>query len=243
MSSATASIVNLVASILAAAATVVLAVFAIRQWCAMKENNEAAERQNELVRDRWKREDELRAEENRPKAVFWVNPTQNNEGIELWCANLGSVAFLVSAMVVDRIQSSNPIRCPIGEVDQSVVQVGTKWSCVLRANTIVCSPLYAKADIRLTLTGPSGETMTDAKAYSLNFLSQKCLQFQPGLHEWEDLHCPKCSGQVARFSVEGMTCVADCRKEIANVKREFDAACPNHASSNSRVTLMHSQTV
>jgi len=56
MTSTTASIVNLVASILAAFATVVLAYFAKRQWRTMKDDNEA-------VRERWEREDKLRAED------------------------------------------------------------------------------------------------------------------------------------------------------------------------------------
>ena len=54
MTNATASIVNLAASIAAAFAAIVLAVFAILQWCTMKENNE-------LERERWKRDDLFRS--------------------------------------------------------------------------------------------------------------------------------------------------------------------------------------
>ena len=84
MSNATASIVNLVASILAAAATVVLAIFAIRQWRVMKENNEAAERQNELVRERWKREDLLdKEQENRLLLDFFCESFDSPEMREM----------------------------------------------------------------------------------------------------------------------------------------------------------------
>lgn len=84
MTNATAATMNLVASALAAIATVVLAVFAIRQWHVMKENNEAAEKQNELVRDRWKREDLLiKEQENRQLLDFFCERFDSPEMREM----------------------------------------------------------------------------------------------------------------------------------------------------------------
>ena len=54
-----------------ALATVALVIAAVFQWAAMR----AQARQE---RERWKREDELRAEENKPKAVFRLKVNAHN---------------------------------------------------------------------------------------------------------------------------------------------------------------------
>ena len=76
-----------------ALATVALVIAAFIQWGTMR----AQARQE---RDRWKREDEIRAEEKKPKAEFGLRH-KTDRIMELWCANLGSVSFLVTKMLID----------------------------------------------------------------------------------------------------------------------------------------------
>jgi hypothetical protein len=232
MSSATASIVNLVASILAAAATIVLAVFSIRQWHVMKENNDAAERQNELVRERWKREDELRAEENRPKAEFWLQRTSKDQ-VELLCANVGTVNFLVTKMTIGFLQDAQFLDIPIDGQSRALVLAGTEWKVDLESRKF--GFLICNGEVKLSLRAPSGLSETNVQNYYFYFADEMCHNLIPGFHESERIECPKCKNLVANFRVAGVTSGAECRKKIASLKEECAATCPNHECSNGRL--------
>jgi phage FluMu protein Com len=227
MTSAAGPTINLVASILAATATAVLAVFAILQWKTMKQNNE-------LVRDRWKREDELRAEEDRPKAAFWLEQLPDQNHPQLWCANIGSVNFIVSGMQVKAVQGE-PREIRFSRKNCLIVPVGTMQSIkLIDPEVMFGSDRPGNAEIKLTFQGP-----TDVKPYHLWFYDGKYMMKDPegNFQGLLPIKCPKCKARVANFNVSGMTSIDEYKREIADVEKEFEQACPKHASANSRVTF------
>ena len=117
MTSATAAIVNLVASTLAAFATIVLAWFAKRQWRAMKESNEAAERQNELARGRWKHEDRF-------KRLLWLDNRFNSPAMLIARSKLGE------EMIKKNPDLSTILRMPKGPAWPAIyffMQIAQMW--------------------------------------------------------------------------------------------------------------------
>ncbi len=177
MTGATAAIMNLVASALAAVATAVLAVFAERQWRVMKENNEAAEKQNELVRDRWKREDELRAEETKPKAAFGFSDSVVPCDLKLSCANLGTVGFLVAGMQVIPLLGDPEkilfgkgaeIFVPVGEEKQVAFDSYNYREMCMRLEEIFNGSRVRNLGIKLILQGPMRRVETNMEAYRLS---------------------------------------------------------------------------
>lgn len=231
-----AAIVNLVAPVLAAIATTVLAVFATQQWRVMKENNQAAERQNELVRERWKHEDEIRAEDSEPKAAFGLNLIRDRASIELWCANLGTANFVISEVRISPVDGS---ASKVVTLDQPVVFAGEKSNIALDED-VLGSTFMGTAEVVLRLQGPRGDTVTDGRSYSLLVIHGNCSQLQPGFALDERVSCPKCAKWVANFSTNGLLTAKVCRDAIAGVKRDFEQTCPRHVSSNVSVKLVSS---
>lgn len=207
-----------------ALATVALVIAAFIQWGTMR----AQARQE---RDRWKREDLIRAEENKPKTVFLLK-RDGQDQIGLWCANLGTVSFIVAKIVVEPLQGEQPLDIAI---DKPVVWVGTEWKVDLGSRKF--GRLSGNYGVSLSLQGASGEVTTEEQAYHLLFINGVCMSLSQGLrlHHPEPMDCPKCEAHIKHFRVDGMASVVECRKEIAEVRREFEASCPDHTSSNSRV--------
>lgn len=196
----------------------------------LKAIREGAEEQ----RERWKREDEIRAEENRPKAAFWLEQAANNDSSELWCANVGTVNFIVSGMEVNPLQGESR-RIPFSRRNCLIVPAGIMQSTKLSDPEVMFgSERLGNAEITLIFQGP-----TDVKPYHLWFYDGRYMMKDPEgrFQGFEQITCSKCKAWAANFDVSGMISVVDCRREIAEVKKEFEATCPNHASSNSRVTF------
>ncbi|MHB1743524.1 MAG: hypothetical protein ACYCRE_01995 [Acidobacteriaceae bacterium] len=189
----------------------------------------------EEQRAHWKREDELRAEENRPKPVFWLEPKLDNYSFELCCANVGTVNFLVTNLLVDPIRSER-IEISIDECGQSVVSVGGPiWRVRFDARKIFAQGFTANAEVSLCLQGPSGLTATNAEAYSFYFKGDRYEGLRRGFANYENVFCPKCKKHCRNLRLLGMNFKSDCLKEIAGVEKDFEQTCPNHASANSRV--------
>ncbi len=162
----------------------------------------------------------------------------NSDSPELWCANLGTVNFFVSGMKVDLLlgesrkitfKPGNSLLVPVG---------GMKHMNLKDPEEKFGSNRPGNAEIKLTLQGPSGEVETDAKAYHLWFHEGRYRVRDPerGFQGLLPIYCPKCKTRAANFDVEGLIATSDCRKEIGKVERELERTCPQHASSNSRVT-------
>ena len=81
-----------------ALATIVLAVVGIFQWFAMRKTNKTMAEQRKDEYERWKSEDEIRREENRPKANFCLIDCAKSPCIPLKVQNLGTTAFAVTGM-------------------------------------------------------------------------------------------------------------------------------------------------
>lgn len=220
-----------VAEWIAAAATTGLVIYGRIQLKAIRKG---AEEQ----RARWKREDEIRSEEKKPKVVFRLKRDGKDEGqIGLWCANVGTVSFTVAKIVIEPLQGEQPPDIAIDEHNPSVILVGSEWQVDLGSKTF--GRLNGNFGVCLSLYSPSGEVLTEEQAYHFRFNYGICMSLSQGLrsHHREPMGCPNCKTDVAYFRVDGMASVVECRREIAEVRREFEASCPNHASSNSRVTF------
>lgn len=162
MTSVTASVVNLAASILAGIATIILAVFAGMQWRVMKENNEAAEQQNKLARDRWEREDQLRKKENEPKAVIEIGSDESSPEIIFYCHNLGKVSFVIDKLIF-AILDHNGSKREVHSSDfalSSILSPGqstsTRFDC-----TSILKGTYQEASVVFTLKGILDTTCTE----------------------------------------------------------------------------------
>jgi hypothetical protein len=212
MTSAAGPTMNLVASILAATATVVLALFAILQWKTMNQNNE-------LVCDRWKREDELRAEENRPKAEFRLSDNADEYNFDLWCANVGAVAFVVTGLHIDPVFGEKSTVFSLEEQGQFVVPVGEERTFILENKKIFGSGYWKNGRVRLSLRGPAGEAKTRSREYCLAFFEdgKRFKALRSGFFGLEIINCPKCGVAVADFAVSDIPAI-ECGAEITRVK-------------------------
>ncbi len=140
-----------------ASATVMLVIAALFQWHTMRA-------QVKQERDRWQREDEIRAEEKRPKAAFWLEPSADKGSPELWCANVGMVNFIVSGMQVSPLAGASK-NIQFSRKDCLVVPVGEMRSKkLISPEEMFGSDRPGNAEIELIFQGP-----TDAKAYHLWF--------------------------------------------------------------------------
>jgi len=211
-----------------ALATVALVIAAFIQWGTMR----AQARQE---RDRWKREDEIRAEENKPKAEFGLRRKTDMQ-MELWCANLGSVSFLVTKMLIYPINVMEYEAYEIPLEPHFVVSVGEMREVTVPVMQHLNPDIVIRyAGVALTLRGPSGETDTKKTLVPLGQI-YTCLASTVTSEQMERIQCPDCLGQF-EFSLQGLTEFDDCKNQIASVKQECAASCPNHASANSRVTF------
>ncbi len=201
----------------------------------------------EEQRERWKRDDKILAEQNEPKAVFdFPDQVRGEDGscLELTCTNLGHVNFLVAGMQIIPLQGE-PIKVSFSPEEYFVVRVGEKKQVDLcnfgsLRNFSLCNYFVG---IKLVLQGSSGEIETKSQACRIHFTSiakfiAKGWKRSDGSEGLETIKCPKCNINVATFRLDDMTSVEDCRKEVAAVARDFERSCPNHASSNSRVTTV-----
>ncbi len=232
-------------AIVEAVATTALVVVATVQWFAMRTNNEMLAEQSKLERDRWQREDEIRAEANKPKATFLLN--RNGEHyVKLSCTNLGTVNFIVNKITIKSLQGAQAHDIPIDNQSRSVVLVGSEWNVDLASSKF--NGLNGNYGVSLTLEGASGEVITGENACYILVFHGKCMSLSQGYspcglpsdlsaHKRELIDCPKCNANVAYFNVDDMPSVAECRKEIASVLKEFEATCPTHTSNNCRITI------
>ncbi len=221
-----------------AVATLLLVIAAGFQWWTMRG-------QAQQERDRWEREDEIRAEENKPKAVFdFPDSVRSTNGgaLELTCTNLGSVNFLVVGMQIMPLREPSDILFTSKEY--FVVRVGKTKRVNLYEFEGLRNSLghFDNVGIQLILQGSAEEIKTSPQACRINGTNvakyiAKGWKNSNGSWCSEPISCPKCSAVVARFKLDDMTDVDACRKEIADVKKEFGETCPNHISSNSRVKL------
>jgi hypothetical protein len=93
------------------------------------------------------------------------------------------------------------------------------------------------AGVALTLRGPSGETDTKKTLVRLGQIYTSLVSTVTN-EQMERIQCPKCQ-QSVEFSLQGLTEFDDCKNQIASVRREFEASCPDHTSSNRRVNDCH----
>ncbi len=205
MTNAAASIVNLVASALAAIATVVLAIFAKRQWRVMKENNETAERQNELMHNRWRREDAIRTEEHKPKAAFGFSDCLKCN-LKLSCANLGTAGFLVAGMHIVPLLGDPEkmlfgkgaeIFIPVGEEKQVTFDLDKYREVHRRLKKILNGSLGSKhLGFKLILQGPVETVETNLEAYRVHQFPEDGRSLY-GLGSWRTIPPP--AGDSSRF--------------------------------------------
>jgi hypothetical protein len=210
-----------------ALATVALVIAAVFQWAAMR----AQARQE---RERWKREDELRAEENKPKAVFRLKVNAHKDAgtlatrlcLELRCANIGTVGFLVTGIrrIEQNENQTSRIITPItlSQKHQFVVPVGTEQQVVFDVVEYFGYDYCADAEVSLSLQGPLGETVTDARAYLFRLSVDK--------HKRDVyIHCPKCkNANPWVITVDYLTLMDEYKKEYENKENELRKECPNH---------------
>ena len=199
-----------------AGATVVLAGVAIFQWLAMRKNNTTMAAQAQQERDRWKEEDKIRKEANTPKAAFGLLDCPKCK-LNLFCTNLGTVAFLVVGMQVTPLWGDQK-KISFGEGNEILVPVGEKKQVELdrdkyrTLNTQLCailqgSPrtLSSHLGIKLILQGPLETIETNFEAYRLRCPPIDDGSLFYGVDSWRTIHpssngypksqfvaCPKC---------------------------------------------------
>ena len=198
---------------------------------------QAIRKSAEEQRTRWK-------EENKPKAIYELNRVERDqESVTLWCANLGTVSFIISGIGIESVRGSEKV-IPLPELKQYVFTIGTERTIDLDLDAGTFGEYRENADVKLYLQGPSEELVTDARPYWLWVFDGKRYGLRPGFQSFEQITCPKCKRGAANFRAEGITSMADLRKQIADVEREFGTICPNHNSSkNSRVTFGESDVI
>lgn len=234
MTEHTIAVVNLIASALAAAATVVLAVVARGQWKIMRDSNAANDRQNQLMRERWKREDE----EKRPKAIFWLQRVPQMRAIELWCANIGVVSFLVAGIRTDPVIGESQ-KFAFTPKQFFIVAAGQMNHLRLSSPEVLFgSDRPGNCEIKLILEGASGKTESDQTvAYHLWFYNGDWMIKDPytGFKGYITVHCPKCKAPSANFDTSQMTSRDDCIRQIEKSEEELRQSCPEHFSANERI--------
>lgn len=243
-----------------ALATVALVIAAVFQWTTMRA-------QAKQERCRWKREDAIRAEENRPKAAFGFSDNDVPCNLKLSCANLGTVGFLITGMQIFPLLGDSQkilfgkgaeIFVPVGEEKQVTFDSSNYRVVHERLKHTLGGSLGRHLGIKLILQGPVETAQTSLEAYRVHqypdaggslygFSSWRMISDNSGALKYEYARCPRCTNPCTVdlvadlgvvFPVEGCgTVFATARNKMAAVVRDFDQTCPNHASSNSRVTF------
>ncbi len=131
----------------------------------------------EEQRQRWRREDAIRAEENKPKAAFGFSDCLKCN-LKLSCANLGTVGFLVTGMQIlpllgDREKilfgKAAEIFVPVGEEKQVTFDAFKYREVHNRLTEILNAPLRSRhLGIKLILQGPVETAETNLEAYRVH---------------------------------------------------------------------------
>lgn len=235
-----------------AGATVVLAAVAIFQWHAMRGSNTTLVEQSKLERDRWKREDEIRKEANRPKAEFWF--AIDTQKYRLTGINLGQVAFVlreiwVQAVVFREVDAGNiggPIclqknvnlPMPIGERVEMTLSMdkektdywlnrsdgGCNWEFIFRAST----PYGAYEEIRrpFNTCGDFGMERGIWRGFLGNVLAQ----------------CPTCGLSCNWIIVNDLNSSDEIKERLDGIHQDYKRTCPTHTTTSDKVYMMPEPT-
>lgn len=154
-------------AVLEALATMALAVIAIFQWLAMRETNRTMVKQATLERERWQRDDGIRAQENEPK--YRLGVVLERTGVSLWIVNLGTTSFLANTISISILNSATSQSSPGAQDWNEVVAKGEKKMFPIpqewlpggtgdTIDTIECR-------ISVCLEGSTGQAQTPAKNF------------------------------------------------------------------------------
>ena len=146
--------------------------------------------------------------------------------LELRCANIGTVGFLVTGIrrIEQNENQTSRIITPItlSQKHQFVVPVGTEQQVVFDVVEYFGYDYCADAEVSLSLQGPLGETVTDARAYLFRLSVDK--------HKRDVyIHCPKCkNANPGVITVDYLTLMDEYKKEYSKKENELREECPNH---------------
>jgi hypothetical protein len=221
-----------------AGATLLLVIAAGFQWFAMRA-------QAKQERDRWKEEDKIRKEANMPRAKFWFE--ENGESYDLWCANLGTVAFVLGKIQIDCVPFKDGQKNVLisGQTTISidhVVPVGEKCKHPIKKQEIR-ERLRRKDngynfEFTFLLEGPSGDPVRLSEPY---FWMPG--DFVRGFRGEVTVNCPTCNKVICPLSVENLGSKKEVEDLIHSVRSECAATCPEHISHNSRIRMPYTPPV
>ncbi len=189
-------------------------------------------------RDRWSREDSIRESEALPKAEFGLKASRERKLI-LWCANLGTVNFLLTHFRVDGVldtkgsetQKVEPVVVPRGQIKEINISDETN---LLRGKF-----LSQQWDVSLLLSGGArGEAWTNPKTFSVNITDRGVTHADSGLHGDRTIICPKCNQTALAVKLDGFRSTLEYKEEIAKISRDLTASCPNHESCSAQVRAL-----
>ncbi len=229
-------------AIVEAVATTALVAVATVQWVAMRKNNETLAEQSKLERDRWLRDDEIRAEQNKPKAEFWFE--KNGDIYELNCANLGSVAFFVWRLGILPVVSNekhwhaNP--------DPEWVEIKEFFSIGLKSRAKISKanlefpfmlfqqPLGRNFEFILELSNPQGECVRIRRPFNKWSHPEKGMVIGTGFVDFVVSKCPKCNASCDSILVGDLKSSEEIQVRLDCIHEEYRQTCPTHKTTCKR---------
>jgi hypothetical protein len=197
-------------------------------------------REHDELQERWRREDAIRESENTPKPEFGLRKSDSDHELILWCANLGTVSFLLTEIRIKGVlRTTGQDTLDVLRISPVIVARGAIDEVNLSKISRVARGFFEQQwSVSLLLTGPHGELVTEGKLYNIHVTNNQVVRVDPGLHGPMRLLCPKCNGAPVEFKLDGLASEEEFHREFAHVSDDLNESCPDHKSSSTRVSML-----
>ena len=220
-------------AVLEAVATLLLVIAAGFQWWTMRG-------QAQQERDRWQREDEIRAEENRPKAEFWF---ENNGGVcELNCSNLGSVGFFVWQLGIQPVVHNEMnwhTQPTLRHIKvEKFVPIGQNHTIKIYSLGSNLQYFGSNYEFILYLSNPQGTKSEIRKPFHKWKSTGLETIIETGFVDYVVSKCPKCNASCDSILVGDLKSADEIQQRLDAIHQEYRQTCPAHTTTSDKVYVM-----
>jgi hypothetical protein len=196
--------------------------------------DEQHRKDREEERSRWRRDDEIRQEEQRPKFDFGldIQPLLNSHrnDVVVWCANLGSASFIVKRILARHLIDFDEDEAPKHFDPQVIVKAGEMARVSIPASLFMDVHMRADKEFWIAVSSADIEVESAGKIFSFFAADRsKIDNISEGFHGLKKVKCVKCdaTGFLPPNGVLSKTLLAEMMNRAAT---ELAETCPSHES-------------
>lgn len=185
----------------------------------------AIRKNSQAQTERWKREDSLRAEQDKPRFRFGLQGVGHATSLELWCANLGKTSFILHEIHLRRVRDRKLISIPI----RQIVRVGKQRNPLIPYDKIkFLDGVDFEAWIKID--GFEGIPASDEiLTYKLLCSGGEIVALKKGCWELRHIGCSRCGRAYGYFPEGEAENVMQLAPLMKKAQLIVDATCPSHA--------------